>query len=74
MYNMAETHRIEQAPCLSAEEVDRRRRIVRDAYHSNRIEGLSANPAVEHVFEAFIAGEIEAHDIVPRLRRFHGIR
>lgn len=58
------------APRLPCAEAERRRLIVRDARHSNRIAGVAVDPDVERVFEAFMAGEIEADQIVPWLARF----
>ncbi len=57
-------------PPISAEEVDRRREIVRRADHENALEGQTRDPATDHIFEAFIHGEIEANEIVPRLTAF----
>lgn len=71
MHPDAEAHPYGSARRLSPEETERRRLIVRDVHHSNRIEGVAANPDVEHVFDAFIVGDIEADQIVPRLVRFH---
>lgn len=70
----ARARRVAAATSLPAEEMDRRRLIVRDAHHSNRVEGVAPNPKVEHIFEAFIAGEIEAEQLVPYLTRHHAAR
>jgi|HubBroStandDraft_6_1064221.scaffolds.fasta_scaffold211841_3 hypothetical protein len=53
---------------ISAEEMERRREALRQADASNRIEGLFRNPATTPIYEEFIRGEIELHDVWPRVQ------
>jgi len=53
---------------ISPAEVERRRRIVRQADAHNRIEGVFREPETDAIFDAFVRGDIEATDIVPRLK------
>jgi hypothetical protein len=53
---------------ISAEDSARRRATVRMADAENRIEGITRDPATDEIFNAYIRGEIDATDIVPRLR------
>lgn len=55
-------------PQISAEERTVRLKVLRQAQANNRIEGLSSGPEAQPVFDAFVRGEIDARDIVPRLR------
>ncbi|MCD1635860.1 antitoxin VbhA family protein [Martelella mediterranea] len=55
---------------ISDAEMEQRRRLVDSADHSNAMEGLKRDPATDHIFEAFVRGEIEASDIVPMLKEF----
>ena len=55
---------------ISDAEMEKRRRLVNSADHSNAMEGLKRDPATDHIFKAFIRGEIEATDIVPMLKEF----
>jgi hypothetical protein len=59
------------APRISAEESARRREAVRWADAHNRIEGLARSPGTEPIYEAFVRGEIEFDDILPRLKALH---
>ncbi len=56
---------------ISAEEMERRREIVRQADASNRIEGQARASDTDPVFDAYVRGEIEVTDIVPRLKALH---
>jgi len=56
---------------ISAEEMERRREIVRYADAHNRIEGLTRGPETNAVFDAFISGEIELPDMLPRLKAIY---
>jgi hypothetical protein len=58
---------------ISAEEMERRREALRQADASNRIEGLKRGPETDSIFDAYIHGEIEATEIVPRLKALHNI-
>jgi hypothetical protein len=53
---------------ISAKEVERRREALRQADASNRIEGLFPNPEATAIYEQFIRGEIELHDVRPRIQ------
>jgi hypothetical protein len=44
---------------------------LRQADASNRIEGLYRNPNGDAVYEAFIRGEIELNEILPRIQALH---
>jgi Antitoxin VbhA len=56
---------------ISAKEMERRRNALRQADASNRIEGQFRGPESTPIFEAFIHGEIEMDDILPRLKALH---
>jgi Antitoxin VbhA len=56
---------------ISAEEMERRRERIRRGDAHNRIEGLVRGPETDSVFDAYIHGEIEVTDIVPRLKALH---
>jgi len=53
---------------ISAEEMERRREAVRQADASNRIEGIYREPESDPIFDAYIRGEIDATEIIPRLK------
>ncbi len=54
-------------------EIARRRENVRRADAHNEIEGISRDPKTDPIFEAYIQGEIEATDMVPRLKAMLGL-
>jgi hypothetical protein len=54
-------------PRISAEEMTRRREALCRADAHNRIEGVFPDPDSEPIFEAFVRGDIEFEDILPRL-------
>ena len=56
---------------ISVEEMERRREAVRRGDAHNRIEGLARGPETNAVFDAYINGEIEVTEIVPRLKAIH---
>jgi len=62
-------------PKITPEEMERRREAVRQADANNRIEGIfpDPDPDADAIVEAFIRGEIEAAELVPRLKRHLGI-
>jgi hypothetical protein len=62
------------ATTISAEEQERRRRNVYSAFHSNAMEGLKPNSDCQHVFDAYIAGEIELSEMMPRVKAILGIQ
>ena len=53
---------------ISVAEMERRRKFVRQADANNRLEGIFRNPESDAVFAAYVQGDIEATDIIPRLR------
>ena len=53
---------------ISVEEMERRREALRRADAHNRIEGLFPRPETTAIYEQFICGEIELHDIPPRIQ------
>lgn len=53
---------------ISAEEIERRREIIRCSEHENLLEGIPPNPQAAPIFEAYIQGEIELRDIPARLQ------
>jgi hypothetical protein len=59
---------------ISAEEVARRREVVRQADANNHIEGIVRSSATNPIFEAYIQGEITVTELVPRLKAHLGIR
>jgi hypothetical protein len=58
-------------PKISAAEMDRRRVALRHADAHNRIEGQFPSPSSTEIFEAFIRGDIEREEILPRLHALH---
>jgi hypothetical protein len=56
---------------ISVEEMQRRKEAVRWADSHNRIEGLFRSPETNAVYEAFVRGEIDFDDILPRLNAIH---
>jgi len=48
---------------ISVQEMERRREALRQADASNRIEGYFPDPADAAMYEQFVRGEIELHDI-----------
>ncbi|WEX12281.1 antitoxin VbhA family protein [Chelativorans sp. AA-79] len=53
---------------LSDAEMKRRREAVYRADRTNALEGAERGPETDAVFDAYIRGEIEAHEIAPRLK------
>ena len=60
-----------EKPKISVAEMERRREAVRWAASHNRIEGQFTSPQGNEIFEAFIRGEIEHSEILPRLNALH---
>jgi hypothetical protein len=58
---------------ISAEESILRIERVRRGDANNRIEGISSDPRSEAVFSAYIDGEIEVTEIVPRLKLLYRV-
>ena len=73
MSRTAEALRTGRRPAISVEEMDRRRLIVQEARHSNQLEGIEPDPDMDHIFGAFIRGEIEI-DLVPRIKAVQASR
>jgi len=61
----------ETKPKISAAEMERRRAALREADAHNRIEGQYPGSQSTAIFEAFIRGEIERDQILPRLHALH---
>ena len=61
----------ETKPKISAAEIQRRRDALRQADAHNRIEGQFPSKQSDAIFEAFINGEIERDEILPRLQALH---
>jgi hypothetical protein len=59
---------------ISDQEMARRRKLVRKAAASNRIEGIYRDPATDNVFESYIRGDIDVMDIGPLLQAQRGPR
>jgi hypothetical protein len=57
-----------RGPAIDDAEVERRRANVHMAGAENRLEGIARNPATDKIFNAYVRGEIDATDIVLRLR------
>jgi len=56
---------------ITSAEMDRRRESLRRAKAHSRIEGQYPSREGEAIFEAFINGEIEHDEILPRLHALH---
>lgn len=74
MPGVVQPRRAAAPAAISAEEMERRRLIVRKAHHTNQLEGLEPDPDMEPIFEAFVRGEIEAADLVPRIKAAQAAR
>lgn len=55
-------------PKISAEEMERRREIVYSGIRTNALAGARHSPEIDPILEAFVAGEIEATEIISRIR------
>jgi len=56
---------------ISAAEMQRRREALRNADAHNRIEGQFPSPECDAIFEAFVRGDIEQAEILPRLHALY---
>ena len=56
---------------ISTAEMERRRKALRQADASNRIEGQYRGTESAPIFEAFIRGDIEHDEILPRLKALY---
>jgi antitoxin VbhA-like protein len=65
---------IKARPHISAEESRRRKEAVRKADAHNRIEGLARTPETDAIFDAYVRGEIEPSELVPRIKAQLGLR
>ncbi len=71
MDDLTATATIKPKAKVSAEEIARRREALRQADASNRIEGVFRSDEGTQIFDAFIHGEIELEEILPRLKAIH---
>jgi hypothetical protein len=53
---------------IGASEMERRRKIVRQADANNRLEGIFRDPSTDTVVEAYVRGEISAAEMLPRMK------
>ena len=60
-------------PKITPEEMERRRRHVSTAIADSRIEGMETGAEELAIFESYIRGEIEAGDLIPRLKAHLGL-
>ncbi len=58
----------EVKPKISVQEMEDRRKGIRLARDDSRLEGMKRGPESDVIFDAYIRGEIEVTDIVPRLK------
>jgi hypothetical protein len=63
--------KLKAKPRITVEEMTRRREALRRADAHNRIEGQFPSPESEPIYEAFVRGEIEFDEILPRVRALH---
>lgn len=61
---------LKKKPITDAE-MQRRREAVYRADRENALEGAQRGPDTDAVFDSYIRGEIEAHEIVPKLKALH---
>jgi hypothetical protein len=66
--------RTKAGPRVSAKEMKRRQEIVRRADANNRIEGFIRTAETDAIFEAYIRGDIEVTELVPRIKAQLGLR
>jgi hypothetical protein len=59
---------------IGSKEIERRREALRRADAHNRIEGIYRSPEAAAIFEAFVRGDIEVTEIIPRLKEQLGLR
>jgi hypothetical protein len=62
---------VEPKPKITAVEMERRREAMRQVAAHNRIEGQFTTPEGSAIFEAFIRGDVERPEILPRLNAIH---
>jgi len=56
---------------ITSAEMQRRREALRRADSHNRLEGQFASAECDAIFEAFVRGEIEQSEILPRLHALY---
>jgi hypothetical protein len=59
---------------ISPEEIARRRDAYKQALASERIEGIAHDPATDHIFEAWIVGEIDSEETLARIKAYLGFQ
>ena len=62
---------IKPAARIPAAEMERRREVLRRADAHGRIEGLYRTPESQETYDAFVRGEIEIDEILPRIKALH---
>ena len=58
---------------ISKEEIARRREVMHQVTANSRLEGMKRGPESDEIFNAYVRGEIEVTDIVPRLKAQLGL-
>ncbi|WLS01353.1 antitoxin VbhA family protein [Shinella sumterensis] len=66
--NRVSVQKANEGATISAEEQERRRKMVRSAFRSNAMEGLRPNAACQPVFDAYVSGEIELAAMLPKIK------
>ena len=74
MSNAVDAFLADPRPPISAEEMERRRRVICKAEHESLLESGARHPETDHIVDAYIRGEIEVSDLIPRLRAFQANR
>jgi Antitoxin VbhA len=59
---------LKSSPRITPEEMERRRNALAWADAHNRIEGIMPDPATEQIFDAYVHGEIELHEMQPLIK------
>jgi hypothetical protein len=70
---MTEADSAGSSPRISAEEMEKRRRVVEAAAHSSLMSGAKRDPRTDLIFEAFVRGEIELSDMIPMIKEALGV-
>lgn len=69
---MTDTKPSAPRPKITPEEMERRRRAVEHAAHDSAMEGVRRDPRTDHVFDAFVRGDIEISDMIPMIKKALG--
>ncbi|MBD2745958.1 hypothetical protein IC232_04515 [Microvirga sp. BT688] len=69
---MTDTQPSAPRPKITPEEMERRRRAVEHAAHDSAMEGVRRDPRTDHVFDAFVRGDIEISDMIPMIKKALG--